>query len=236
MSPRGTKLFLDDLEDVDLDEPQTQKKKTDVPPTFPFYLIPTQIRSTCLFLGMGIAFVTIVIVALISPSIILRKKQSNSEIDLRNHMTQFNEPQFPGFIEEGLLICGSSVLSNTHDAFSYTLPSCGDVLIPSGKESIGHWYSFLGNGSCMKLSTCNIGTEFDTNISVYSRNRGIPEDYKCLVGNDDSNDQCSVGNNLSIVNFQTEPHELYSVFIGGFNELVGQYEFTLECLDCKPTI
>lgn len=247
LSPIINRKVQLDLEDIDLDEPPTPHlnftaedeaahinrldKFLDALPSLPGK------RAICVFLGVATTMSTIMVIAITLPPLILRQNVHKPEIAHREHVVQFDTPSFTnGFAEEGLLVCGSSLMDDTTDAADFPLSSCLDVLIPDRQTTKGHWYGFLGTGSCVTLSTCHAETEFDTSLRVYTGGLGIMGGHKCIAANDDANQSCNAGDDLSVTSFKTEAHTFYSVFVGGFGSQVGQYRLSMECTtDCSDS-
>jgi hypothetical protein len=114
----------------------------------------------------------------------------------------------------------------------------------------GHWYSIFGNGLNLTASTCNPGTDFDTQLSVFT---GSCTSLVCVEGNDDIGggegfpgedfvddggedqltvvpaqaieDQCGTS---SIVSWQSEAEQVYYVFIHGYNGDIGNYVLSID--------
>jgi hypothetical protein len=65
--------------------------------------------------------------------------------------------------------------------------SCGNLVFST---AAGVWYSTVGTGKAMTVSTCDNSTNLDTQISVF---RGSCDDLECVDGNDQAcGDQSSV--------------------------------------------
>ncbi|MCP3982074.1 MAG: hypothetical protein GY716_22440 [bacterium] len=96
-----------------------------------------------------------------------------------------------------------------------------DVLGP------GVWYSFIGTGDWVRLSTCDT-TTFDTRIDVF---QGDCDALECVAGNDDAE---GCGGFSSVLGFQSEEGEIYSIFVSGFGGATGSYELRV-CPECEIT-
>lgn len=102
-------------------------------------------------------------------------------------------PLIPG---TDTIVAGSTVGAR----MASDVPACGSASAPSGP---GVWYSIVGNGKTITLSTCDSPTSLDTQISVFS-NGSI-----CENGNDDycaSKSQVALSSNVD---------ELYYVLVHG---------------------
>ena len=215
-----------DLTEVNLEEPHRISASTEA------HFLPSKkktppcwLRPTIFFVGIFFFLSTFILIAELFDRAITDRGHIPSDIKLDETYTH-------GYAEEGLLICGSTVSSKTFGSPSYTLPSCSDSFILDDRSITGHWYTFFGNASCVKLSTCDEGTDFDTSIRVFTGREQHIEEYTCIAANDDAKKKCDIGDDLSIVSFETEPHEIYSVFIGGTNLHEGSYTLTLSCGEC----
>jgi subtilisin-like proprotein convertase family protein len=104
--------------------------------------------------------------------------------------------------------------------------------------NFGVWYTFVGRGGPMTVSTCNPGTDFDTKLNVYRGSCGAAN-LVCVGGNDDSSDPgCQIGanNRKSKVTFSSIADTTYYVLVTGFGSATGNFELTLEgCCDLEIT-
>ena len=88
----------------------------------------------------------------------------------------------------------------------------------------GVFYSVVGTGASMTVSTCTTTTDFDTELFVYSGRCGI---YTCVGGNDD----VSTTNTCSSVTFASQYGITYRVFVNGYDTPdVGKFGLTLTCV------
>jgi hypothetical protein len=81
------------------------------------------------------------------------------------------------------------------------LPECVGVGADLDGNWAGVWYTFVGNGGDATLSTNNLGTNFDTEITVYTGSCGA---FTCVGGNDDGG-----SNFTSRLTFTTTPGTTY---------------------------
>jgi len=103
----------------------------------------------------------------------------------------------------------------------------------------GMWYTVIGNGNVFEASTCNPGTDFDTQISVLTGSCFNPV---CVAGNNDAqlfvdgSSSCSFQNDdlaflYSTVSWATEPGVEYNIFVHsgppGSNIPFGSFELTI---------
>lgn len=115
----------------------------------------------------------------------------------------------------------SETVDNTIGSDDNT-PTC-DVSSPNN----GVWYTVVGTGNTMQISTCNPGTDFDTKIQVFCD----CADFVCVGGNDDADGapiECDLGgfNRKSIVEFCSEVGKTYYIHVGGFGSAFGNIELT----------
>jgi hypothetical protein len=96
-----------------------------------------------------------------------------------------------------------------------TTQATDDIGVPCGVASgpwSNLWYSVMGTGGTITLTTCTAGTTHpDTKISVFC---GDCNSLTCVTGNDDS---CGSGNPFnSTVSFCSQPGVQYLITVGGF--------------------
>jgi hypothetical protein len=114
--------------------------------------------------------------------------------------------------------CGSTTLGSTLDA---TNDAAGACVTSDG--SFGVWYSMVGNGSTVTLSTANTPSlanyNTDTKIHVYE---GTCASYNCVTGNDDFSGL------MSQVTFNTTVGSTYLILVSEFGTGNGGYNFQLD--------
>ncbi len=117
----------------------------------------------------------------------------------------------------GQIIDGSTINANADG----TLDACTGIAVTSP----GVWYTFIGTGDQVQLSTCN-SAGGDTKIHVFVGDCVTPV---CVAGNDDG---CAAGF-LSSITFTTINGFAYYVLVSEFGAGNG-IDFTLEmtCVDC----
>ncbi len=128
------------------------------------------------------------------------------------------------------ITCGSNVIdSNT---WATTLDYAGPCTGPAGdgfnEIGPGLWYTFQGLGDTMIISTVNAGTNYDTELELYS---GICGALACIGGDDDSG-----GGLQSQILFEPVFNETYYVYIDGHFGARGTFELSLECIGCPQTL
>ena len=89
------------------------------------------------------------------------------------------------------------------------------------------WYTFIGSGDPVVVSTCSEDTDYDTKLSVYC---GPCENLLCLAGIDDS-EECGIDRFHSTVVVPTEPGERYTVYVHAFFRRTGRFRLTLTPLE-----
>lgn len=97
--------------------------------------------------------------------------------------------------------------------------SCGSVT----PGNYGVWYSFVGTGDGITLSTCSANTTFDTKINVYS---GICSSPTCVTGNDNATG-CAA--NASSVSFNSVLGTQYYVLVSGLGGANGAFDLNIVC-------
>ena len=139
----------------------------------------------------------------------------------------------PNDVCEGALTltCGESLLVNNEECATVDeIDGCASDLPLNA--TAGLWFSFVGTGNEMTVSTCYPGTTIDTYISVYE---GGCNALSCLAGNDDQSepnydDLCPVTFVASTVVMNTVEGQEYFVLAMGVYDEEGDFEIGLECV------
>jgi hypothetical protein len=95
----------------------------------------------------------------------------------------------------------------------------------------GVFYTIVGTGASITLSTCNNGTAFDTKLFVYTGGCGT---YNCVDGNDDAG-SCRVNPYASTVTFNSVLGTSYLVFVTGFLDETGPFTLSSVCSTVTST-
>ncbi|MDA3910790.1 MAG: hypothetical protein PF448_05490 [Bacteroidales bacterium] len=95
-----------------------------------------------------------------------------------------------------------------------------------GTPGDGVWYSFIGDGSEVTISTNNPGTNFDTEINIFE---GPCTSLTCIGGDNDG----GVGMTSSYT-FTTTNGTEYFIFVDGDGTAAGQFEVSLNCDSAPP--
>lgn len=94
--------------------------------------------------------------------------------------------------------------------------------------SVGVWYTLVGTGGDIVLSTCNTA-DYDTKIGVYTGECG---NFTCYAGNDDFPGCSGFSSQLT---FSSEAGETYYILMSGFgSNSQGNFTLSVDCL-CAPT-
>ena len=112
---------------------------------------------------------------------------------------------------------GECVIGSTSNRAPTLWDTCGYTI------SHSTWYAFNGTGTAVTASTCNIGTNFNTRISVF-RGGCNGETIVCAGTNNDGPGDCG---EQSSVTFDTEIDTLYYVGIDGVGEAKGKFAFSV---------
>lgn len=126
------------------------------------------------------------------------------------------------------IACGQTVSGTTENGTSQgaDLGTCGTSLNTSAP---GVWYTFVGDGSLVTLSTCD-QADFDTKIGLFSGSCGS---LTCVAGNDDGTG-CSGFSSL-LEDVLTTNGETYYVYVTGFdNTEFGAFDLTMTCTTPPP--
>ncbi len=118
------------------------------------------------------------------------------------------------------IACGD-VVSGETGGIPLQVPECGTTLT----SAPGNWYTFTGQGTPVRVSTCNPSTDYDTKIGVFS---GDCDNLVCVTGDDDDDDCTDFG--PSTVEFVAENGIEYYIYVTGFSDNTGNYELSLDCL------
>jgi hypothetical protein len=123
---------------------------------------------------------------------------------------------------------GAIITGDTSNAFLDNVreTTCGAVTdVASGS---GVWYTFTsgpGNTPSILASTCNEGTTYDTQLSVFKGNNC--DALECFGTADDSNDQCSLTSKLA---FPTAELTTYWILVHGFGSSSGNFTLTIDSI------
>ncbi len=120
--------------------------------------------------------------------------------------------------------CNETVFGNTENATPDN-PPCRGLANTGG----GLWYSFVGTGQDVTLSTCHPGTNYDTYLSVYAADCDEPI---CVASNDNSTGCFNTGK--SELSFFAAAGGTYRILVDGLNGAEGDFQLTLTCgLPCE---
>jgi len=139
-----------------------------------------------------------------------------------------------------MISSGDRVLGNNFAASNDNAPFC-----ETNSPGAGVWYSVVGNGHTMTVSTCNAGTDFDTSLQVFCDCGPAG----CVRGNDDAqapNYACDLSgvSSKAAVSFCAIAGQVYFIHVGGFIDsqgaaATGNFELTVTedaaiCNSAKP--
>ncbi|MGB3548312.1 MAG: PPC domain-containing protein, partial [Saprospiraceae bacterium] len=113
------------------------------------------------------------------------------------------------------LVPGLNALGNTTVATNIGALDCDGTEIDGG----GVWFTFIGAGSEITLSTANAGTNFDTELNLYS---GTCDALVC----EDSDDDGGTGT-TSVITFTAVENVTYYVYVDGSSTSRGNFELSL---------
>ena len=123
----------------------------------------------------------------------------------------------------------ATVTGNTNAGLLQPTPFCKNVLI--GARTL--WYSFVGDGTTITLSTCDLATNFDTSIAVFcgTCTAGNNSTLNCAGSNDDAPGVCAgsmTAGRASSLAVPTRAGTPYLVAVTGFAGQTGS--FTLRAI------
>ncbi|MDA3910757.1 MAG: hypothetical protein PF448_05315, partial [Bacteroidales bacterium] len=116
--------------------------------------------------------------------------------------------------------CGDSDIASNILATDTDAPS---ACTGGGTTGKGVWYQFTGTGQEVTVSTDNAGTNFDTQINVFSGNCGA---LVCEGGDDDN----GTGTSSSLTFVATNGTDYY-IYVDGDGAVEGQFEISVTCVD-----
>jgi hypothetical protein len=136
--------------------------------------------------------------------------------------TTIDEPLAPNALCVNALpiSCGGTAEGNTELGLVAAGPTCGSANITTK----GLWYSVVGNGQVLTISTCN-ATSYDSKISVFT---GDCTDLVCVDGNDDAT---GCGGNSSQLSFPSTDGVTYLILVHGYNAAQGAFTLSVTCAD-----
>ncbi|MGB0932086.1 MAG: zinc metalloprotease, partial [Chitinophagales bacterium] len=119
--------------------------------------------------------------------------------------------------------CDATLIGSTNKSSSIDLPAtCGDdVDFPFS----GVWFTFEGTGEDVYLSTDHAGTDYDTNLQLYS---GDCNNLTCIEGNEDGGGTHFNGW-TSELSFSSELGIDYYLYLSGYAGNRGNYELSRTC-------
>jgi hypothetical protein len=125
--------------------------------------------------------------------------------------------------------CGQTVTGTTVGATATGDPTATcTTTITTG----GVFYSIVGTGGNITVSTCSPVSTFDTKLYVFTGSCGA---YTCVAGNDDNN--ACTGNTLtSQVTFPSVLGTTYLVFVSGFQTASGPFGLSATCAAVPPAL
>ena len=126
-----------------------------------------------------------------------------------------------------LITCGFTTNGSTLNANIDSAPLCGDMTIARN----GVWYRIVGQGGMITLSTCNEGTNFDTQIGVYTGSCAV---LSCVAGNNNASPACGFNDRASSVTFQSTAGTTYYIWVTGVLSVRGSFVLSATCTTPVP--
>ena len=129
-------------------------------------------------------------------------------------------------------LCGNAIEVFVNDVVtgsSNFATSDASIAADCGSNNTGNgvWYSLIGNGETITLSTCSPNSFSDTSLSVFT---GSCEDgLDCFAGNEDAGIQgeCGGAGFQARLNFNSELGVEYLILVDGFGNATGGFELTI---------
>ncbi|MDO7849881.1 T9SS type A sorting domain-containing protein, partial [Hymenobacter sp. M29] len=127
------------------------------------------------------------------------------------------------------LTCGQTVNGTTVGATTAGDPTgtCSTITIDGG----GVFYSVVGTGRAITVSTCAAATSFDTKLFVY---RGGCGAFICVAANDDIT--CAARQYASGVTFNSTLGTTYYIMVSGYGTANGTFALNVNCVPPAPVI
>lgn len=119
-----------------------------------------------------------------------------------------------------VLTCGDSDIASNILATDTDAPT---ACSGGGTTAEGVWYTFTGTGQEVTISTDNPGTNFDTQINIFT---GTCGSLTCVGGDDDSG-----SGTTSTYTFTAANGTDYYIYVDGDGAAEGQFEISLSCAD-----
>ncbi|MEM9992245.1 MAG: hypothetical protein AAF738_10810, partial [Bacteroidota bacterium] len=116
--------------------------------------------------------------------------------------------------------CDTTISASTNTATFDKVDFCG-----TNNTAPGIWYQLAGTNEYITLSTCEVGTDFDSKISVFE---GSCAALACVGGNDDDN-SCGISARASTVGFQSVTGKTYFILVHGFARATGNFALHVQC-------
>ena len=116
-------------------------------------------------------------------------------------------------VQVGDVVAGTTNGATADDEF----PTCVEEIFAPGV-----WYSVIGTGNTMTVTTCGGTEDHDTKINVYCGSCAEPT---CVGGNDD---ECNVFSLHSTVTFCAQGGVEYLILVYGFGLEVGDFDLTID--------
>lgn len=148
--------------------------------------------------------------------------QKDKGPDILSQVLSSLAPPVNDLCENAIAItCDTTLLGSTLEATTIGAPLgtfCG-----TNVSAAGIWYTIIGNGGPIILSTCSPATNYDTRIHVFSGSCGS---FICVNGNDDASPVCASNSLASELSFMSNFGATYFVYVSGFGGATGNFELT----------
>ncbi len=118
------------------------------------------------------------------------------------------------------IACGQTLAGTTigADAVGDPTADCTETV-----DGPGVFYSLVGTGNPIEVSTCNPGTNYDSKLFVYT---GTCGSYVCVGGNDDG---LGCKSTASTVTFASVAGTRYLIFVSGYAGATGPFALSATC-------
>ncbi len=128
------------------------------------------------------------------------------------------------FCEDAIPLAVPSITQGNSDGATFDdfIGPCDDDGYAT--DLIGVWFTIVGTGHEITVSTCDEGTTYDTQLHIYE---GVCGQLTCVAGDDDDPD-CASGTLRSTATFCSEYDVLYHVLVNGYSGATGDYVLHVE--------
>jgi hypothetical protein len=157
--------------------------------------------------------IVVILSAIILVSVLGTRDTSSSSITIPNNSTFDTIDSCENAV--GPITKAEFARGSTSIGATLEVPSCGAA---SNVTTPAVWYTVIGDGGNITLSTCNKETDFDSQISVFT---GSCDQLTCVDGN------ANACGSQSRLEFQSIRNQTYHVLVHGFGDSSGKFDLQI---------